>query len=328
MGVNATSSSPVWRALQAVSVAAAVAVIAILLIHPRIGLFIAWNLLIPLVPFMLLVAPMLWRNLCPIGVVGQFFERIGVGWRRKLPRRLQRLAPAISITLLFVLVPLRLVLFNHDADALVALMVATILIAFVGGALVAGKAAWCSTFCPVLPVERLYGQNPLMNLPHAHCQQCVGCVGACFDLIPSRSLSVLSGAHNRSQYSPMRVMAIFAIVFPGFVLGYYTVPAEASLATIYPWILMMSAASAILFIALQRLLALHSNTMLRLGGAFAISIYYWFTIPAIATAISETFGTEPGAAWFLNALRIAIVAVVAAWLAIALRKKRPAAIAV
>ncbi|MCC7439930.1 MAG: hypothetical protein IT211_15700 [Armatimonadetes bacterium] len=321
MSVNTTTVAPGWRALQYFAVAAAVALIVILLISPTVGLFIAWNVLIPLVPVMLLVAPMLWRNVCPIGVVGQIAERLGVGRRRRLPRWLQRWATTISIVLLFALVPLRLVLFNSDAVALVALMVVAIAISLVGGMFLVGKGAWCATFCPVLPVERLYGQSPLVNLPHAHCKDCAGCVGACFDLIPSRSLSVLSGLHERNKKRTIRPMAIFAIAFPGFVLGYFTPPANASALVIYLWIFLLSAASATVFAVAQYLLKLPRAATLRVGAALAISIYYWFTIPAIAVAVNQVFHISIGGEWLINGVRALLLGVIAIWLVVAFRRR-------
>ena len=32
--------------------------------------------------------------------------------------------------------------------------------AFAGGMLLKGKSGWCSTICPLLPVQRIYGQTP------------------------------------------------------------------------------------------------------------------------------------------------------------------------
>lgn len=328
MKVNTTSTSSVWRGLQYFSVVSAVALIIVLLVRPRLGLFIAWDVLIPLVPIMLLVAPMLWRNVCPIAVVGQFFERFGLSRRRKLPRWLQRVAPTISIFLLFALVPLRLVLFNLDATSLALLMVVTVVVSLVGGAIITGKAAWCATFCPVLPVERLYGQRALVNLPHAHCETCSGCTRACFDLIPSRSLSVLADSHNKShnKKSPLRPMSLFAVAFPGFVLGYYTTPAGISIFLIYLWILMMSVIPAVTFTIIQRMFSLERTTLHRICAALAISIYYWFTIPAIALAVVETFGTNAGSVWLINSVRGVLLVVAAIWLAAGLRNR--AAIAV
>ena len=35
---------------------------------------------------------------------------------------------------------------------------------FTGGLVLKGKSGWCSTVCPLLPVQRIYGQTPFVNL--------------------------------------------------------------------------------------------------------------------------------------------------------------------
>ena len=45
---------------------------------------------------------------------------------------------------------------------------------FVGGMLLKGKSGWCSSICPLLPVQRLYGQTPYKLVANSHCTPCVG----------------------------------------------------------------------------------------------------------------------------------------------------------
>ena len=47
-----------------------------------------------------------------------------------------------------------------------------------------GKSGWCSTICPLLPVQRIYGQTPFALVANSHCQPCVGCVKNCYDFNP------------------------------------------------------------------------------------------------------------------------------------------------
>jgi hypothetical protein len=56
--------------------------------------------------------------------------------------------------------------------------------AFAGGLALKGKSGWCSSICPLLPVQRIYGQTPLVTIANAHCQPCVGCVKNCYDFNP------------------------------------------------------------------------------------------------------------------------------------------------
>ncbi len=50
--------------------------------------------------------------------------------------------------------------------------------------LLKGKSGWCSTICPLLPVQRIYGQTPFALVANAHCQPCVGCLTNCYDFNP------------------------------------------------------------------------------------------------------------------------------------------------
>ena len=116
-------------------------------------------------------------------------------------------------------------------------------------------------------------------------------------------------------------MSLFAVAFPGFVLGYYTAPAGISILLIYLWILMMSVIPAVTFTIIQRMFSLERTTLHRICAALAISIYYWFTIPAIALAVVETFGTNAGSVWLINSVRGVLLVVAAIWLAAGLRNR-------
>ena len=60
----------------------------------------------------------------------------------------------IGILLLFALASARKYLFNHGAGATAALILGALALAFAGGLLFKGKSGWCSSLCPLLPVQR------------------------------------------------------------------------------------------------------------------------------------------------------------------------------
>ena len=96
--------------------------------------------------------------------------------------------------------------------------------AFTGGMFLKGKSGWCSTICPLLPVQRIYGQTPLMLVANAHCQPCVGCVKNCYDFNPRAAY--LADLHDQDTYwSGYR--KYFVGAFPGLVLGFFAVPRRA-----------------------------------------------------------------------------------------------------
>src|SRR5262245_62555881 len=66
-----------WRAVRFGSVSAALAVIVTLFVAPDTGLTIFWKLIVPLVPLLLLTAPGVWRNACPLAALNQAPRRAG-----------------------------------------------------------------------------------------------------------------------------------------------------------------------------------------------------------------------------------------------------------
>ena len=90
--------------------------------------------------------------------------------------------------------------------------------AFAGGMVLKGKSGWCSTVCPLLPVQRIYGQTPFALVGNNHCQPCVGCAKNCYDFNPRAAyLADLNDADG--YWSGYR--KFFVGAFPGLVLGFF-----------------------------------------------------------------------------------------------------------
>ena len=90
--------------------------------------------------------------------------------------------------------------------------------AFAGGMVLKGKSGWCSTVCPLLPVQRIYGQTPFALVGNNHCQPCVGCAKSCYDFNPRAAyLADLNDADG--YWSGYR--KFFVGAFPGLVLGFF-----------------------------------------------------------------------------------------------------------
>ena len=320
-------TSRVWNVAKASSVAVAVTIVLLLLIEPEFGLFATWKLLVPAVPLLLLVAPEVWRNLCPIAVVHQLPANFGFGGSRRLSARVQRAAPALAGLLFFSIVPLRLTLFNQNATALAIFVVSILVIALAGGVLFFGKSGWCVTWCPVLPVERLYGQRPVLPVVHAHCVSCSGCVRSCYDLKPERSLHELidpngllpNRAHGLEHASPIRTpTGWFAIGFPGFVLGYFTHPSGLDVASTYVRLAAFAAASGMVFWLIWRSFRLNARTLVKWCAALAVATYYWFTVPDVAKAAHELLDIPAAPMFGITAARIVFLTIATAWLIAAL----------
>jgi peptidoglycan/LPS O-acetylase OafA/YrhL len=69
----------VWRAIRALSVASALALCVALVVRPGTGLFFFWKIVVPILPLVFLVAPGLWRNVCPLAASNQTPRLLGLG---------------------------------------------------------------------------------------------------------------------------------------------------------------------------------------------------------------------------------------------------------
>ena len=278
-----------------------------LVIRPAESLNILWNLLIPLVPASLLVTPSLWRNVCPLATLNVASNglvaahRVQNGW---LPR-----AGLIGMLLLAVLVPARRFLFNTDGTLLAITIASVAALALALGAVFDEKAGFCNSICPVLPVERLYGQSPLIELSNPRCDTCTLCTAkGCIDLSPPQSISVALGPRRFSSKWLLTSYGVFAAAFPGFVLGYFTLVDGplSSAAAVYLHVALWSAGSYIATASVTLLLRLKPALVMVLLGAAAAGLYYWYAAASIVAAFALPVMAIP-------ALRVVTLGLVVLW---------------
>jgi hypothetical protein len=193
-----------WLAIRAVTVAAALSLIGALFADPTWALSIFWGIFIPLAPLLFFLAPGLWRNICPLAAVNQIARVFRFSRGLTLPRPLVEHGYLIPVVMLFGLIPARRVLFNTSGTAVGALLLGVGALAFFGGIALKGKSGWCSTFCPLLPVQRIYGQTPFAIVRNSHCEPCLGCAKNCFDFNPQPTASCGS-RRRRSRCSSLRL---------------------------------------------------------------------------------------------------------------------------
>lgn len=318
---GSAGAGSLWPAAQWISVLAAVSVVVLLVARPEAGLYLTWYVLIPMVPALLLVAPGVWRNLCPIAVVHQLPRLSRLGGARRLRVSSQWWAPAIAAAALFAIVPLRHPILNQDGRALAAFVVSVLVVALVGGLVLAGKSGWCSTYCPVGPVERLYGQEPFLQVRHAHCAVCLGCTDPCFDREGPSAVQRMAGVDPVARSEPPGAAPLwktptgaFAAAFPGFILGYFTVDPASAIPALYLHVLLYSAGSFALLGAVQALPGIGAGWGLRLSAAAAAGVYYWFTVPAVIAAAEANWLAAPAPPWAVVAGRALFLGLAVVWL--------------
>ncbi len=305
-----------WVMARAASVVIFTLLVPALLLWPANALSMVWNLLVPLLPASFLIAPQLWRGLCPLATLNQWSS--GRFRCRRLRGRPLDVAHALGILLLALLVPARRFLLNEHGAALAAALVVVALAAMILGAFFQGRAGFCNAVCPILPVERLYGQHPFWTLHNRRCDRCNLCIPkGCLDVDPAKSLLQAIGTERGLHRWLTTSYGVFAAAFPGFIIGYYTTsdqPISAATA-IYLRIALCSAGSYLGTWILVHILRLDAPTSLAALAAVAIALYYWWAVPLMA----EFLGSWPAG---VPAGRAAASALAAAWLARAISPRR------
>jgi nitrite reductase (NADH) large subunit len=297
----------VWHGMRAVSIAGALVVAGLLVAVPATGLFVMWKVIIPTLPALFMVAPGLWRNLCPLAASNQTPRALKITRAMTAPGWLKEYGYVIAFTLFGTFVFLRRVGLSRSGPLSAALLLGAMAAAFAGGLALKGKSGWCSTICPLLPVQRIYGQTPLVMVANSHCQPCVGCVKNCYDFNPRAAY--LADLHDADNYwSGYR--RFFVGAFPGIVLGFFVVPNGSALSILGGMAVCTTAALAS-YALLTTFVKRSAHTFTTLYGAIAFSLFYWF--------VAANLG--PG--WLTWAIRVAAIALAATWVVRTLRNERP-----
>ena len=294
-----------WQVVQWIGLATTLALLVGLVVRPTVSLAVLWNVVIPLIPATLLISPMLWRNSCPLATLNQLTNRVG---RREVPGpRLVTATAILGILLLAVLVPARRFLFNTDGPALAVTILLVGGAAFLMGAIFDMKAGFCNAFCPILPVERLYGQRPLLRIGNARCPTCTQCSSACIDLSARKSIPQLLGRSRSSSAWLTTPFGGFSAAFPGFVLAYFMAvdASPASAGSIYLGALTLAGASYLFVTLAVRTFDLPFMRVFPTLAALAAGLYYWFAAPSMA----DTLGAPGAGGQLLRACALALVVV-------------------
>lgn len=275
----------VWRVIQGLFFVIGLTIFLLLLFAPSLGLHAFWNVLIPVAPALVVFAPGLWRNVCPLASAALLPRHMNWSLRKKLPDRWKHRLNLFAILLLLAIVPSRHLLLDTSGPATAAVIASLAVLAVGLGFVFEWKSAWCSGLCPVHPVEKLYGTKPAIAFKNAHCHQCEQCVSICPDSV--------SGRHLVSSNSriPQRIGEYLMVGgFPGFIWGWSQVPDYAGgegwshVGEAYALPLAGLALTMVLYAILKALCGDRKKTKRLLVDVFAagaVSCYYWFRLPAL-----------------------------------------------
>ena len=149
-------------------------------------------------------------------------------------------------------------------------------------------------FCPVRPVEALYGQHTLATIPRTRCQPCTHCVTrGCLDLWEDKTVAQLLGPVRRTAAWLTEPFGVFAIAFPGLVLGYFLTADGDPWTTVYGTTLGLAAVSAVVFGTVISVAHAPRRLATMLLGALAFGLYYWYAAPGLAEAVHLPGGPWP-----------------------------------
>lgn len=309
-----SGASLFWNASKLLVFVATLGVIAGLFVQPELTLDILWFILIPILPVTFLLNPGMWRGVCPLATANMIGSS---GASREVSGAWLNRTATVGIVLLFVLVPARRFLFNTDGPILAIVVLAVTALAFGLGWFVKAKGGFCNSICPVLPVEKLYGQAPFFGVRNARCVPCNHCTAkGCHDLDPTTSARHAAGNGNGPRAWMKTPFGLFAAGFPGFIYGYFQLADTGfdGALTVYATILGYAVASLVLFVLLTFVLRIPTHRLLPFLGALSVGIYYWYAAPASFEAFALAGGEV--ARWVL-------LAFVAFWLFRALKQATP-----
>ena len=259
----------------------------------------------PLLPLVWFVAPGLWRNVCPLAAANQVPRVLGFTRGLTAPAWFRTYAPMAGIAIFLGAVFARPLLFEDSGPATAALIGGALAAAFVGGYVLKGKSGWCSSLCPMLPVQRMYGQTPFANVPNSHCHPCVGCTKNCFDFNPK--VAFLADLHDGDrQWSTTR--KLFVGAFPGLVIAFFAAPEPGPAGEHLARMALAVGASAGSFLALEALIPASVPKLAAVYGAVAINLFYWWA--------------APGPDWITWPLRAAVLGLTVVWLQRTFAKER------
>jgi nitrite reductase (NADH) large subunit len=281
---------PAWHAIRIGSVLAYITLCVTLWIFPAGGQFWFFKVIVPLLPILFFTAPGLWRNICPLAASNQAPRVLGFTRALTPPEWLRRYGAIISIVLFFGITSTRIAFFNTNGAGLSVLLSLTIIGAFLTGFMFKGKSGWCTSTCPLLPLQRVYGQTPFAKVPNSHCQPCVGCTKNCYDFRPSVAYQADMHDPDPSWSAPRK---LFVSALPGFVLGFFLLVSHPGIALpeVYLRLALFFVGSVGLYYALQALTGLSTTLMVAIWASVAINIFYWFS----AVTLESSFTTITGA---------------------------------
>jgi len=277
-----TETARKWQWLRVVAMAASGGLILTLFLAPETGTRFFWNLFIPLVPVIAVFLPGWWRNVCPMATTASAGKVVTRKAGRRMSIRAQGIAAVGSVVLIGLITPLRHLVLDMNGPATAITLLAAAAAAVTLGSLYLDKSGWCAGWCPVVAVEKLYGQVPAFEGENARCTLCSHCVALCPDTMrSSKSRTAPTAWHGAAE-------TIMTGGFVGFVWGWFQVPNQSGalglqdVVVAYGMPLLGAAVTLTAYLILKETATgISRERLIRVFGAAAVICYYWFRLPAL-----------------------------------------------
>lgn len=271
-----------------------------------------WWGIVPALPIVFLIHPSIWRNVCPLATLSMGGEPTASA--PGVSAKSTPWAGAAGVLPFLVLVAWRGTGLESRPTEAGGLLLAVTVFAVVTGRRGVRRDGFCNRFCPLLPIERAYGQRPLVEVDDTRCPTCTLCTPrGCPSLSASAAVPQLLGPARRGTEWLLTPFGAFAAALPGFIAAYFLVsPVEPG------GVARLSGALALGLLASWTL----TSVVVRLGrvpwsialpslGAAAAGMYYGWAAPRAALA----WGWTPGVG---RVLQVGLVLFVLLWLRTAL----------
>jgi nitrite reductase (NADH) large subunit len=299
-----------WQLARIAVLAITLATAGFMLIDRPRGLMAFWQLMVPSLPMLFALAPGLWRQVCPMAFLNQL--PVEKGWSRgaSLPPVLLEHAYLIAVVLFAGAIVLRRPLFIDNAVATNGLILLALAAAFAGGLVFKGRSGWCGTFCPLAPLQKIYGHAPPVIVPNGYCPTCVGCQRNCYDFNPTAAL------HADLTELPARFAehrSFFSALLPGLVLAAWLADPYGQhgmaryLAECAGYVL----ASLGVFYAAKNFLPLSAYRLTAIFGMTGFVLFYWHEAAPMTGAVSALTGIQlpyPFASYVIVTSALAVAA--------------------
>ncbi len=280
-----------WRLARIAVLVLTLTTVGFMLVDRARGLMAFWQLLVPSLPMLFAVAPGLWRQICPMAFLNQL--PVENGWSRNatVPPALLDHAYLIAVVAFAGAIVLRRPLFIDSAVATSGLILLGLATAFAGGLVFKGRSGWCGTFCPLAPLQKIYGHAPPVVVPNGYCPTCVGCQRNCYDFNPTAAL------HADVTELPARLAehrAFFSALLPGLVLAAWLADpyGQHGMARYLAECASYLLASLGLFYAAKNFLPLSAYRLTALFGMAGFILFYWFEAAPMTGAVSALTGIQ------------------------------------